>query len=152
IKRHASSSLLDYDGLLVQVGGPGSNICSGDSGGPSVMAMGGREVIVGVTSYGDVDCAEVGVSVRDDAYLDWIAEVTQGEVVASSWPDDAGCRVDADCPAGSCVFDGQTSLCPDACTSAADCPPAWDCLATDQPDFSVCWPSDDGQDPVEPSE
>lgn len=160
IKRHAVSSLYEYDDLLVQVGGPGSNTCSGDSGGPSVMAMSGTEVIVGVTSFGDVECAQVGVSVRVDAYLDWIEQVTEGEVVAGSPPPagggdpgtpspspspspGAGCQSDADCGGGFCVFDGQASMCVDACASAADCPTGWDCLATDQPELSVCWPAED---------
>jgi hypothetical protein len=150
IKRHASSAVFDYDDLLVQVGGSVSNICSGDSGGPSVMSVGGAEVIVGVTSFGDVDCAELGVSVRVDAYLDWIAAVTEGEVVADSPPAAGGCQSDADCSGGVCVYDGESSTCTDVCSSADDCSPGWDCLETDQPNLSVCWPSDGGQDPGDP--
>lgn len=163
VKRHAPSSLFDFDDLLIQVGGPETNTCSGDSGGPSMMNVDGTEVIVGVTSFGDVECAQIGVSVRVDAYLGWIAQVTGGEVAASNPPGSGGggtdpdpapgssCRSDAECDGGFCVFDGESGMCVNACNTSADCPSGWDCLATDQPNLSVCWPADD-EDPRDPGD
>ncbi|MFO0728945.1 MAG: trypsin-like serine protease [Myxococcota bacterium] len=47
--------------------------CYGDSGGPILARLGGREVIVGVTSRGTaVDCAGLDIATRVDAYASWI--------------------------------------------------------------------------------
>jgi hypothetical protein len=44
-------------------GGP----CAGDSGGPALVERDGREVVAGVTSYGEGGCRERGVSARVSA-------------------------------------------------------------------------------------
>jgi secreted trypsin-like serine protease len=41
--------------------------CRGDSGGPSFAALDGRQTLVGVTSFGDPSCAEIGADTRTDA-------------------------------------------------------------------------------------
>lgn len=81
IKRHVTSVMFDFNDLLVQVGDHSSNVCSGDSGGPAVMEIGGREVQIGVTSFGDEGCAMFGVDTRVDVFAPWIEEVSGGEVV-----------------------------------------------------------------------
>lgn len=73
IKRQVVSRLDAFDPRLVLVGNAQTNTCSGDSGGPAFMVRGGREVVVGVTSFGDVNCAQIGVSTRVDAFLDFLA-------------------------------------------------------------------------------
>jgi hypothetical protein len=73
VKRAVLSRLDDYDAELVVVGNPDTNTCSGDSGGPAFMTLDGEEVVVGVTSFGDANCAMYGASTRVDAYLDFIA-------------------------------------------------------------------------------
>lgn len=45
----------------------GQTTCAGDSGGPVLMHAGGRYALVGVTSFGDSDCARVSVASRIDA-------------------------------------------------------------------------------------
>lgn len=50
-------------------GGP----CAGDSGGPALVELDGRQVVVGVTSYGEGGCRERGVSARVSAASAFIA-------------------------------------------------------------------------------
>jgi hypothetical protein len=48
------------------------NTCNGDSGGPTLYAdAAGNDLIVGVTSTGNIGCT-LGASTRVDAYIDWI--------------------------------------------------------------------------------
>ncbi|MGC4116221.1 MAG: hypothetical protein QM765_16915 [Myxococcales bacterium] len=72
LRRHASSSIdqdvqSDYfeytEGGVTHKGGP----CEGDSGGPALLPSGvaqSQQRVVGVTSYGDQDCTNYGVSMR----------------------------------------------------------------------------------------
>ena len=48
------------------------NTCFGDSGGPALAKVGGQFHLLGVTSYGDENCAEYGVNNRVDTYREWI--------------------------------------------------------------------------------
>lgn len=76
--------------------------CRGDSGGP--VLSGGQ--IVGVTSYGDPACTQLGVAMRVDAYAALfqaiLAEATANAPRAAFDPDaafcDLPCATDADCP------------------------------------------------------
>lgn len=43
--------------------------CRGDSGGPSFAEIDGRAVLVGVTSFGDQECAQLGADTRTDVEL-----------------------------------------------------------------------------------
>ena len=65
-----SETQMGYDNL-------GGSACFGDSGGPAYLQRpDGAEVVAGVTSYGDRNCAEFGVYVRVDAYLEAIENLT----------------------------------------------------------------------------
>jgi hypothetical protein len=66
-----TSTTLYYHGT----GGGVSGTCNGDSGGPAFTLRGGREVLAGVTSWGDQLCQQYGVDTRVDAYKGWIAQV-----------------------------------------------------------------------------
>lgn len=50
------------------VGGP----CFGDSGGPAFLNRSGTVYVAGITSYGDDQCLQYGVSTRVDAYESFI--------------------------------------------------------------------------------
>jgi secreted trypsin-like serine protease len=56
--------------------------CSGDSGGPVLRMDPNGETLIGVTSYGDLRCAESAVATRSDAYADflepWLAPTSAG--------------------------------------------------------------------------
>lgn len=74
IKRAVVSQLADFDDKLLLVGDSEKSICNGDSGGPGFMTIGDREVVVGVASFVDAGCSEIGVSTRVDVYRDFLAD------------------------------------------------------------------------------
>ncbi|MFH2005534.1 MAG: trypsin-like serine protease [bacterium] len=95
-----------------------SGPCSGDSGGPAFILRGGTEYVAGVTSYGDPNCTDYGVSTTVSAYMTWINNFIGGVV-----PEDCGNGVDddgdgaADCADSDCTSDPACQG-PDACESA----------------------------------
>ena len=76
---------------------PGKQTCFGDSGGPAFLNIDGVERLVGVTSYGDANCAEFGANIRTDAFADFLAD-TIG--------DDSGTMGDDACAAEGRYNDG----------------------------------------------
>jgi uncharacterized protein YkwD/V8-like Glu-specific endopeptidase len=51
-----------------------SNVCSGDSGGPSLVVVDGEEHVAGVHSQRIGPCGYGGLDMRVDRYADWIAQ------------------------------------------------------------------------------
>ncbi len=96
-------------------GGP----CSGDSGGPAFLLRSGTEYVAGVTSYGDYNCTDFGVSTSVSDYADWIEEFTGATVVV----EDCTNGLDDDDTLVDCADPGcaGTASCAgvNACTSAA---------------------------------
>lgn len=130
-KRMVTTNIDDVDAKLLWVMDPNRNTCNGDSGGPSFVNIGGREVVAGVTSFGDEDCIQAGAYTRVDlfasSFIDpWIAE-NDATPAASCGRDNVctmGCTpVDPDCsaaePPPKCVADGQ---CVAACGTATPDP------------------------------
>jgi trypsin len=146
-----------------QVSGKGK--CEGDSGGPSFAMIGGHQVQVGITSFGDQNCAQFGADTRTDAEKDFILKYV---------PTAGGCEHDADCPMGhtcfakrcimtpfsptglgstctsgadcesmQCATAGDKSYCTMACTVGADnqCPSGLECQSAGG--GGACWPSSD---------
>ena len=72
VKRQTTTTLSGHTPLLLSFTDGAHETCNGDSGGPAFMTVGGKEVIVGVTSYGDTQCAQGGFDTRIDAYASWI--------------------------------------------------------------------------------
>jgi hypothetical protein len=64
---------------LQEAGGP----CSGDSGGPALIDVGGKHVVAGVTSYGEGGCWARGVSARASAASAFIASLDLESVPCS---------------------------------------------------------------------
>lgn len=62
--------------------------CYGDSGGPAFAVVGGVEVLLGVTSGGEVPC-ERGLAwdTRADAYRSWLSSASGGDLAAPAPPD-----------------------------------------------------------------
>src|SRR5262249_10205695 len=69
--------------------------CSGDSGGPAFAVIDGKPTVVGVTSFGDTQCADYGAETRVD--------VEQPFLVAHV-PNLIGCLSDQDCPSHRTCF------------------------------------------------
>lgn len=78
-------------GFFTTWGGAGT-ICPGDSGGPALLRVAGREVVVGVHSTYGIDtmltrqldvlrsCATAGFDMRTDAYVAWLRQAAGGDV------------------------------------------------------------------------
>jgi secreted trypsin-like serine protease len=72
VKRQTTTSLTDHSAMLLHFSDGAHETCNGDSGGPAFMSIGGQEVIVGLTSFGDVNCQQGGWDTRVDALASWI--------------------------------------------------------------------------------
>lgn len=92
--------LLCYD----QTNGTGS--CSGDSGGPSFATIGGTRKLVGVTSFGDQYCQQIGAYTRIDAELDFL-DANAPELACL---EDGSCNTD--CGSGGLPSDPDCSTAP----------------------------------------
>lgn len=107
------------DNLLCFSQADNKGTCSGDSGGPAFAMIGGRQTIVGVTSFGDQQCATYGADTRIDAEQTFLAMYL---------PDLVGCLDNSGCPAQRICFEHACIAEPfgpaglgSVCTAAADC-------------------------------
>ena len=90
----------------------GSGKCQGDSGGPSFAMVDGVQKLVGVTSFGDRDCTQLGADMRVDAGRQFIL---------TNAPE-AFCQQDGQCDDGCGI--GSLPVDPDCqtCEDNGDCP------------------------------
>jgi hypothetical protein len=139
----------------------GKGKCEGDSGGPSFATVNGKLLEVGVTSFGDQQCAQFGADTRVDAEKDFIkahvpnlycetdADCSMDRmcfenacIVTPFQPTGLGaaCTGNGDCDSGSCATEGNDGKCTMSCTmgDATSCPSGFDCAAAG--DQGVCWP------------
>jgi uncharacterized protein (TIGR03382 family) len=100
-------------GYLEDPGGP----CSGDSGGPAFVTIGGKEYVAGVTSYGDENCQYYGVSTLVSAYEDFINDFTGITAEDCNVAGDEDGDGLADCADPDCASAAACQV-PDACESA----------------------------------
>ncbi len=129
VKLEGFSELLRVeDQVFVVDASVGMSTCQGDSGGPVLMTIDGREVVVGITSFGwDASCITATngytrVDVHDGVIADFIA--THDPRPAPDCGADGGCgrgcaEPDPDCP---CAGDG---FCTAGCADPdldPDCP------------------------------
>ncbi|MEM6992428.1 MAG: trypsin-like serine protease, partial [Myxococcota bacterium] len=148
LKRAADSQLFDYADDRVNVGNGITNTCMGDSGGPAFMNINGQTVVMGVTSYGDVDCQQTGISMRVDAFAEW-ADGVMGNATPGNGgnPGNGGadqCTSGDECAGGVCVDGGNGAFCTEQCNSDNDCQAGWACFTTGDPNLNVCAPDGDG--------
>ena len=91
--------------------GTDSGSCFGDSGGPAATTRNGTALIVGVASYGDETCQQVGGYTRLDVHAQWLLAHTTQAPAQDCGADSqcaGGCAEDADCwpllcPPGVCT-------------------------------------------------
>ena len=113
--------LSDVSALLIeyqqQDGGP----CNGDSGGPSLSLVGGQERVSGVTSYGDQNCTQYGVSSRvSAAYDSFIVPFMNGGSSSSSSSSGGGQTCD-ECAQGSVSGNAECAGEWNGCLNDNDC-------------------------------
>ncbi len=87
IKRQTSTTLTDYDQVLVHFSDGQHETCNGDSGGPAFMTFNGQEVIVGLTSFGDQNCNMGGYDTRVDAMVSFVDPYIAANDPAAPPPD-----------------------------------------------------------------
>ena len=96
-RRTALVGLDGFDALLLSLGDATHGTCNGDSGGPALMTLFGREVIIGVTSFGPVPCNGESHDTRLDTLIAFVDGVI-AMVDPSSAPPDAGMLADTPPP------------------------------------------------------
>jgi hypothetical protein len=121
--------------------------CLGDSGGPAFANVDGQRTVVGVTSFGDQQCAEFGADTRVD--------VEESFLVAQA-PELAGCTHDSDCSQHRTCFARKCIAQPftptglgTVCTSASECE-STQCAESTQDGkrcSMLCAPKDDSSCP-----
>jgi V8-like Glu-specific endopeptidase len=116
-KRQLTTTLDDFDNLLLHIGDTGMDSCEGDSGGPALMKINGVDTIMGVTSFGNQDCSGGGYYTRIDDYTSFINQylpacnpMCSGK---SCGPDGCGGNCGTCANGESCSATGQ---CMSACT------------------------------------
>lgn len=116
IKRTVNVTLNTIGPQTLAVGTFGATSCNGDSGGPAFATIGGRETLIGVTSYGFIFCIAAANYTRVDVQLPWIdANLSDGPTCT---PSCAGKECGSDGCDGSCGSCGSGESC-----SAGSCVP-----------------------------
>lgn len=138
--------------------------CSGDSGGPSFAMINGKQTVVGVTSFGDQDCAAFGADTRTDVEKDFLLMHVpslensctmdsecpdmgicfQGRCIAQPFVDTglgSECVAGSECESGVCAAGPGGMKCTMTCTPNTEsaCPDGFDCLEAGG--GGACWPS-----------
>ncbi len=67
-KRQATTYADSFNSVLLHIGNSQRQTCTGDSGGPAFMKIGGVETLIGVTSFGYAGCVYGGYDTRVDVY------------------------------------------------------------------------------------
>ncbi|MCA9668601.1 MAG: S1 family peptidase, partial [Myxococcales bacterium] len=78
-KRTGTNTVSQVTAETFSFSGP-SNICNGDSGGPSFVTVNGQDRIAGVHSTKWGVCGNRGTDMRVDAYQQWIVSTANGDV------------------------------------------------------------------------
>jgi len=145
----------------------GKGKCQGDSGGPSFAMIDGIMTQVGVTSFGDQNCADFGADTRTDAEKAFLLQyVPQLECsVDTDCPGDdrcfakkciktpftegglgSECTSAADCDSMVCGNDGSHAYCSQPCSLTVTenaCPEGLACVETGDGATGTCWPIGD---------
>lgn len=66
VRRQVDLEIDEIYAELLVFGNENENGCNGDSGGPALVEIDGQTTVIGVTSFGDVNCAVYGAAMRTD--------------------------------------------------------------------------------------
>jgi hypothetical protein len=119
VRRSIQGQLSGTTTTTISYNQPNGGPCSGDSGGPQ-LTVGGPELVAGVTSYGDQNCAQAGVSGR-------VSAVYNGFIVpfinnAPTGPLDCnGCIEAATTGMGACMPEVNACFSNASCSALVDC-------------------------------
>lgn len=140
--------------------------CQGDSGGPSFAQVNGKTTVVGVTSFGDRDCAIFGADTRTDVEKDFLlanvpaleqtcetdAECNgglcfQNRCIAQPFTDTgvgSECVASSECDSNLCAAGPGGMRCVETCAPSTEgaCPDGFDCLEAGGGQ-GACWPKDE---------
>jgi secreted trypsin-like serine protease len=139
-KRQTTTKLAGYDAVLLNFNDGLHLTCEGDSGGPAFMKLDGKsEVIVGVTSFGDRDCARFSADTRVDVFAGgWVDPyILKADPPPPPEPGPDGwivgqvgatCAANTQCSSQICALSGDKGFCTQACDPEADaCPERTHC-------------------------
>ena len=105
-------------GSFANNGGP----CFGDSGGPALFDLAGVGwVVAGVTSYGDQDCTQFGVSGRVSAIGTWITNYIANGGGGMSGQTCDQCTQETLSAGGTCASSWNSCLNNSQCSAFVDC-------------------------------
>jgi secreted trypsin-like serine protease len=71
-KRSGTTTIFSYSDEDFRFRPSPSQTCSGDSGGPALMEVDGKDAVVGIASSGDAACSSYGRHIRVDANLEFL--------------------------------------------------------------------------------
>jgi secreted trypsin-like serine protease len=118
-RRVVDESVMQMDEMFIYYGGGASGTCQGDSGGPMFLDVDGTLVLVGITSWGDQSCVQLGGNTRVDVFAGFIAPLapvtvnlavtspTEGDIVGSSFTVTADATSDAGLAEVDVLVDGE---------------------------------------------
>ena len=107
-KRKVDIAISSVSDFFIDYETAGKNTCQGDSGGPALLYdNGGTAWLLGVTSYGDAECAVDGHNTRADVFKDFV-----GAFLAGDWQDDPAVNTGGQIPIepGTDPDDGEGDL------------------------------------------
>jgi len=135
-KHQAPTKLFDYQPTTLTLYDAMHSNCEGDSGGPALVMLDGKERIAGVTQVGYVKCPVDMAST--DTRVDTYASFIDGYVNMFDPPAVAAggaCTTDTDCGSLPCLNGICTAPC-DPMASTSTCPSGTECTAVN--DENMC--------------
>lgn len=130
-KREGHSVVTEIAATTFALGPAPSQPCGGDSGGPAFMLEDGVEVLVGVTSSGDVRCEQGAVDTRVDVHAGFVQSFIDATAIGAAGLGKR-CYDDANCGSGVCAFPSDApsvGYCTTSCGGTDECPLAMQCQA-----------------------
>ncbi|HEX4461787.1 MAG TPA: trypsin-like serine protease, partial [Polyangia bacterium] len=142
VRRQGSGKVTKLDDVGITVVGKTNDDCEGDSGGPTFLNVAGKEVIAGVTSYGDTDCtlSQGAVATNLASYSAFIDQyVNAADPPTMQGAIGATCTTNRDCASQICGSDGKADYCMQACGAGGDdsCPTGYYCGEIDDAGFCI---------------